>query len=115
MRIDFGSARLAAHATWSAQAAVQIAHPRLWSIDHPALYRATLTLSDERGRRIGGYVTYSGIRSITVTPDGRLVLNGRPLNLRGVELHEQNIATGGALAPGHLLSWLAGSGRSVRP
>ena len=63
------------------------------------LYRATLSLSDEHGRRLGGYVTYSGIRSITVTPDGRLALNGRLLSLRGVEVHEQNIATGGALAP----------------
>ena len=62
-----------------------IAHPRLWSLDNPVLYRANLTLSDSRGRPLGGYVTYSGVRSITVTGDGRLELNGRLLNLRGVE------------------------------
>jgi beta-glucuronidase len=115
-RLDFGSATVAAHATWSAQAAVEIAHPRLWSIDHPVLYRATLTLSDKRGRRIGGYVDYSGIRSITVTPDGRLTLNGRPLRLRGVELHEENIATGGALSPAqlaHEVGWVRELGATV--
>ena len=115
-QLDFGSATVAAHAIWSAQAAVRIAHPRLWSIDHPVLYRATLTLSDERGRRLGGYVSHSGIRSITVTPDGRLALNGRLLDLRGVELHEQNIATGGALAPdqlAQLVGWVRALGATV--
>ena len=97
--LDFGSATIAPHAIWTARAAVRIAHPRLWSTDHPVLYRATLSLSDEHGRRLGGYVTYSGIRSITVTRDGRIALNGRLLRLRGVEVHEQSIATGGRSRP----------------
>jgi len=107
--LDFGSATIAPHAIWTARAAVRIAHPRLWSTDHPVLYRATLSLSDEHGRRLGRYVTYSGIRSITVTRDGRLALNGRLLRLRGVEVHEQSIATGGALAPtqiAQLIGWV---------
>ena len=80
------------------------------------LYRATLTLSDERGRRLGGYVSHSGIRRITVTPDGRLALNGRPVDVRGVELHEQSIATGGALAPdqlAQLVGWVRALGATV--
>ena len=65
---------------------------------------------------LGGYVSYSGIRSITVTPDGRLALNGRLLNLRGVELHEQNITTGGALDPAQLaqlMGWVKALGATV--
>ena len=114
--LDFGSAAVAPHAVWSAQAAVRIAHPHLWSVGHPVLYRTTLTLSDGRGRRLGGYVTYSGIRSITVTRDGRLELNGRLVNLRGVELHEQNITTGGALNPdqlARLMGWVRALGATV--
>jgi beta-glucuronidase len=61
-----------------------------------------LTLSDSRGRRLGGYVTYSGIRSITLASGGRLELNGRLLNLRGVDLHVQDVTFGAALDPAHV-------------
>ena len=60
---------------------------------------ATLRLADTNGRHLGGYVTYSGIRTITVT-GGHLLLNGRLLNLRGVTLHEQNISTGARAVAG---------------
>jgi beta-glucuronidase len=96
-RLDFGSTTIAPHATWIAWAHARISHPRLWSPDDPVLYRATLTLSDPNGHALGGYVTLSGIRSIKVTSGGRLELNGRLLNLRGVNLHEQNVARGAAL------------------
>jgi beta-glucuronidase len=114
--LDFGSATVAPHAIWTAQAAVRIAHPRLWSIDDPELYRATLSLTDERGQRLGGYVTDSGIRSITVTAGGRLALNGRLVSLRGVEVQEQNITTGGALDPAQiaqLIGWVRALGATV--
>ena len=107
---------IAPHATWTAQASVQIADPDLWSIDHPALYRATLTLSDALGRPLGGYLTDSGIRTITVTPGGGLELNGRLLNLRGVEIREQNLQTGAALTPpqlAQLVEWVKELGATV--
>lgn len=96
--LDFGSATIAPHATWTAVATATIAHPSLWAPGHPKLYRATLALSDAKGKSLGGYVDYSGIRSIVVTPGGRLELNGRPLKLRGFNLHEQTLATGAALS-----------------
>jgi beta-glucuronidase len=111
--LDFGAATLAPHASWSAQASVSIDHPRLWSIDRPALYRATIDLSDAQGRTLGGYVSYSGVRSITVTAGGRLSLNGRLLSLRGVEVREQDLRLGGALDPPHLrrlVSWVKALG-----
>jgi beta-glucuronidase len=114
--LRFGTATIAPHATWTATASVQIARPNLWSIDHPALYRATLTLSDGLGRVLGGYQTYSGIRSITVTPDGRLELNGRLLSLRGTELREQTLQSGAALDPAQLsqlIGWVRDLGATV--
>jgi len=115
-RMNFGSATIAPHATWTAQASTRIAHPRLWSIDDPQLYDAMLTLSDALGRRLGGYAAYSGIRSITVTSGGRLALNGRLLNLRGVDLHEQDITTGAAMSPAQiarLIGWIKELGATV--
>ena len=84
-----------------------IAHPNLWAPGHPYLYRATLTLADRRGRPLGGYLAHSGIRSITVTPDGRLALNGRLLHLRGVEIREQDLQHGNALTPAALRRMIA--------
>jgi beta-glucuronidase len=113
--ISFGSATIAPYGTWTAQATVKVPHPSLWAPGHPKLYTATLTLSDSRGRQLGGYFTYSGIRSIKVV-DGRLQLNGRFLNLRGVDLHEQTLQTGAALTPaqtGQLMSWVQQLGATV--
>jgi beta-glucuronidase len=106
--LGFGSATIAPHGTWTARASVLVRHPNLWAPGHPALYRATLTLSDSRGRTLGGYTTYSGIRSIKVNANGHLTINGRLLNLRGAFIHEQNYLTGGALSPaqiGALMNW----------
>jgi beta-glucuronidase len=103
-RLTFGGATIGPRGSWTAVARTPVSHPRLWSIGHPALYRASLTLRDGSGRRVGGYVTESGIRTIRVTAGGRLTLNGRILNLRGVALHEQDLHVGGALDPAHLRS-----------
>jgi beta-glucuronidase len=113
--VHFGSATLAPHATWRAHASVVIAHPRLWAPDRPTLYRAMVTLDDGAGRPLGGWLDYSGIRSIVVK-QGRLELNGRPLNLRGVDLQEQNVASGAALSPAQtaqLLAWVRQLGGTV--
>lgn len=98
VRVYFGAARLRPHATWTPSATVVIRHPRLWTPGKPTLYKATLRLTDVHGRSLGGYLDYSGIRSITVA-NGRLELNGRPLSLRGVDMQEENIASGAALSP----------------
>jgi beta-glucuronidase len=114
-RLNFGSATIAPHATWTANASVKLAHPSLWAPGHPKLYTATLTLSDSHGRALGGYFTYSGIRTITVK-NGQLELNGRLLNLRGVNLHEQTLQTGAAMTPAQdeqLISWVRELGATV--
>jgi beta-glucuronidase len=115
-RLDFGPATIAAHATWTATATARVPHPSLWAPGHPKLYAATLSLLDSRGRHLGGYFTWSGIRTIKVTPDGRLELNGRLLDLRGVNLHEQTLAGGAALSVGQtaqLVSWVEQLGGTI--
>jgi beta-glucuronidase len=85
-----------------AHASTRLVAPHLWSIDDPFLYHATLTLSDAHGRRLEGYFTNSGVRRVAIGPGGQVLLNGRALDLRGVNIHEQNIMTGAALSPGQL-------------
>jgi beta-glucuronidase len=96
-RLSFGRATIPAGGTWTPSAQVVIRHPRLWSLFSPRLYHATVTLSDRRGRRLGGFAFESGIRQIRRTRTGRLELNGRLLSLRGVSIHEQTATTGAAL------------------
>jgi len=74
---------------------VRVARPRLWSPATPSLYRARFAVR-LRGQKVVGYRLRSGIRSIKVVA-GRIHLNGRPVNLRGVGLHEDDPATGFAI------------------
>ena len=114
--LSFGSARIAPGASWTASSSAVIRHPQLWAPGSPTLYKATLTLRDIKGRYLAGYTTYSGIRMITVTAGGRLELNGRLLNLRGVNLHEQSFGTGAALSMyqmRRLMGWVKQLGATI--
>jgi beta-glucuronidase len=74
---------------------LRIAHPLLWSPASPHLYPVHLTVR-AHARQVAGYDLHSGIRSIKVV-NGRLMLNGSYLNLRGVGLHEDSKAQGFAI------------------
>ncbi len=115
-KLNFGLTRIPAHGTWKARATVTLGHPRLWAPGSPYLYKASLTVYDARGRRLGGYFTDSGVRQITVTSGGRLTLNGRLLDLRGVDIHEQAAGSGAALNAAQysqLMSWVQQLGATV--
>jgi len=115
-RLNFGTAKIRPHRTWTAVADAVIRRPRLWAPGSPYLYKATLTTSDAKRRTFGSYTTYSGVRSITVSSGGRLELDGRLLDLRGVDLHEQSLQSGAALDPAQLtqlMSWIRGLGATV--
>ena len=113
--IGFKRVTIGPHATTTVRASGHIARPRLWAPGNPALYKATLTLSDARGRPLGGYLDYSGIRSTTIR-NGRLLLNGRVLHARGVDMQEQNVDSGGALSSGQtqaLIGWARQLGATI--
>jgi beta-glucuronidase len=73
-----------------------------WSPERPYLYDATLDAGAAPAKgggfaRVAHYHLRSGVRSITVTADGHLLLNGRQLNFRGVGLHEDSPQLGFAI------------------
>lgn len=76
---------------------IQIAMPppQLWSPELPQLYDARATLKYD-GRVVQVEKRRLGFRSIEVR-DGLLLLNNRPLNLRGASIHEDAPGRGAAL------------------
>lgn len=78
------------------QALVRIRNPRLWEPGSPKLYHVTATASFG-GHQASRYDTDIGIRSIRVR-GGRMLLNGRPVRLRGASMHEDSPDRGFALS-----------------
>lgn len=70
--------------------------PALWTAETPALYTLALHCGDESiARRVG-------VRRIEVRRE-TVLLNGRPLRLRGVNLHESAAETGAYTPESHIL------------
>jgi len=65
---------------------VQIPDVQLWSPEHPYLYETTVELKDG-GKTVDAYRCQTGVRTIAVE-GSRLLLNGKPIHLRGFGKHE---------------------------
>lgn len=65
---------------------VQIPDVQLWSPEHPYLYETTVELKDG-GKTVDAYSCQTGVRTIAVE-GSRLLLNGKPIHLRGFGKHE---------------------------
>ncbi|HEV7927330.1 MAG TPA: glycoside hydrolase family 2 TIM barrel-domain containing protein, partial [Verrucomicrobiae bacterium] len=72
-----------------------VSKPRLWDIDHPALYRATLAI----GTRDSETVSF-GVREFHFDANTGFWLNGRNLKLKGVCLHDDGSCFGAAVPLG---------------
>ena len=96
--VDLGSARVPSGGTRTVSRHVRIPGARAWEPGRPALYqvRAVATV---KGRAVARHTVHTGLRTLRVRSDGRMTLNGFPLNLRGSSLHEQTPARGSALRP----------------
>ncbi len=91
-------------------ASFDIPAPALWGPGHPFLYDATLTVPGGQVRE-----THFGVRAWSVR-DGRLLLNGEPVSLRGASFHEDAARHGAALTPAdraRLVDELASIGANV--
>ena len=69
-----------------------VAHPRLWSAESPNLYTVTLTLIATDGRIVESVAIKVGFRS-TEVKDGKYLLNGKPILLKGTNYHETDPVT----------------------
>src|SRR3954469_25856379 len=76
---------------------IPVAGPHLWTPTTPYLYPVTFSATTGSGVA-ARYVVHTGLRSVRVRADGRLLLNGVPVNLRGVAVHDGLPGKGPALS-----------------
>jgi beta-galactosidase/beta-glucuronidase len=74
---------------------VTVPHPSLWSPEHPSLYTAVGRVYLD-GQVVDEQRTTFGIRTFYFSPGKGLVLNGRPIKMKGVCIHHDLGALGAA-------------------
>jgi len=72
---------------------LEVADPKLWSLEEPNLYDLSLELREGKDRVRDRIRLHVGIRSVRVEGT-RLLLNGRPLLVKGVNRHPEYPRTG---------------------
>ncbi len=71
----------------------EVKSPKLWSPEIPNLYRLVITLRDNKGKAVECTGLNIGFRSVEVK-DRKLLINGEPVYIKGVNRHEHNPITG---------------------
>jgi beta-galactosidase len=94
---------LRAKETRTTQHVMKIANPQLWSTTHPYLYKVETTVKVD-GKVTDVYHTTTGIRHIAFDAERGFLLNGEPLKLKGVNLHQDHAGVGAAI-PDALQAW----------
>jgi len=100
-KLSFRPARLSGRGFHLFRSSAAIPKPRLWSPADPNLYTVKLAL--RRGARVvQRYTQRTGIRTLAVDDGGRMLLNGRRIDLRGASMHEEDPNRGAALGPAEI-------------
>ncbi|MDE6768270.1 MAG: DUF4982 domain-containing protein, partial [Muribaculaceae bacterium] len=91
VKVDNGAVRKMKHSFG------YILNPQLWSPDSPQLYKIEATLLDFKGNILDKRTVDTGLRHFYFDSQGRFILNGTPLKLRGVNRHQDMKPYGPAL------------------
>ena len=82
---------------------IKISNPHLWSTTDPYLYKVETTVKvDDKVTDV--YETTIGLRDIRFDADRGFLLNGEPLKLKGVNMHQDHAGVGAAI-PDALQAW----------
>jgi beta-glucuronidase len=95
-RVTLGTATIPAKGLRTFEASIKVRNPKLWTPASPNLYAVDFTAT-VGSKRVQTYDLQSGIRSIRVSPAGRLLLNGGVVSFRGVGFHEDTRQEGFAV------------------
>ena len=97
-----GSATPAPHSDAVLETSIAVASPRLWSAEEPNLYTLLVTLSGASGETLTVERFAVGFRQLEIT-HGRLLLNGTPITLCGVNRHDTHPDLGHVTPRAHML------------
>ena len=80
-----------------------IDNPHLWSTTDPYLYQVETTIK-ANGQVTDIYTTTTGFREVVFDADKGFLLNGKPMELKGVNMHQDHAGVGAAI-PEALMTW----------
>ncbi|MFV0622742.1 glycoside hydrolase family 2 TIM barrel-domain containing protein [Sphingomonas sp. ac-8] len=83
------SVTLADGTTGSVRFSTRLAEVRRWTAETPNLYGLMLVVRDDAGAVLSAVPGHIGFRDIAIR-DGQLMVNGQPITIRGVNLHEHD-------------------------
>jgi beta-glucuronidase len=78
---------------------LELPAPKLWSIDHPNVYRMVVQITDADRNLLDEQSDTFGVRTIEIR-DRHLLINGERTRLTGIARHEESIWEGLAETPG---------------
>lgn len=78
-------------------------NPHLWSTTDPYLYQVETTIK-VNGLVTDVHITTTGFREVAFDADKGFLLNGKPMELKGVNLHQDHAGVGAAI-PDALQAW----------
>ncbi len=82
---------------------MKLTSPHLWSTTDPYLYKVETTVKVD-GKVTDVYETTTGFRDIAFDAERGFLLNGEPLKLKGVNMHQDHAGVGTAI-PDALQAW----------
>lgn len=89
--------------TRGCQQQLTLTNPHLWSTADPYLYKVETTVK-VNGQVTDVYMTTTGIRDVAFDADKGFLLNGEPVKLKGVNMHQDHAGVGAAI-PEALMAW----------
>src|SRR3954453_16518308 len=97
LRVDLGRVTVRPGSRRTLTRRIPVFSPHLWTPATPFLYPVSFSATTGSGVA-ARYAVHTGLRSVRVRADGRLLLNGLPVNLRGVAVHDDIPGRGAALS-----------------
>ena len=94
---------LLAKETRTSSQRMKIDNPHLWSTNDPYLYKVETTVKVD-GKVTDVCETTTGLRDIQFDAERGFLLNGKPLKLKGVNMHQDHAGVGAAI-PEALMAW----------
>ncbi len=80
----------------------EIRNPLKWTAETPNLYTLLISLEDASGKVIERVSQRIGFRSVEIS-NGQMLVNGKPIRLRGVNRHEHDPQTGKVMTEKRML------------